>query len=200
MSRIRLVAVLAAISALALAGVATAATKATKATKVTGGSTTLTISTAATKVLSANGLTVTPIAPATASGSTFTFPVAGGRLNAKLRGVVVHRGGFALANATRKVHLRHLTVYSGRDGVSIWAQVGRSIATKCKSAKRCRIIVTYRVAKIARVTGVKISSGSATGTVRLTTVSAGVINALAGKKVSAAGVAIGSATLTPTIS
>src|SRR5450759_2228371 len=94
LSRLRTVTALAAVICLALAGVALAAFS-----KVTGGSTQITASPAAAKVLADNHITVTPVAPATASGTTFTFPIAGGRLNPKtLHGVIRHPGGLKLSN------------------------------------------------------------------------------------------------------
>jgi hypothetical protein len=187
MSRsIRLIAALAVVASLALASIALA--KPAQSVKINGGSTTVTISSAATTVLSNNNLTVKPLAPATASGSTFTFPVGRGRMNAKMRGFVITKGGFAFSNATRTVRLRKLTVISNKNGVSIWALA--------PIHKKKTII--YRVARIARVTGVTIANKTATGTVKLTALSAGVINNLAGKKVAKAGTPIGTATLSPT--
>jgi hypothetical protein len=188
MSRsIRLIAALAVVASLALASIALA--KPAKSVKINGGNTTVTISSAATTVLSNNNLTVKPLAPATASGSTFTFPVGRGRMNAKMRGFVITKGGFAFSNATRTVRLRKLTVISNKNGVSIWA------LAPIHSKKH---LIIYRVARIARVTGVKISNKTATGTVKLTALSASVINNLAGKKVAKAGTPIGTATLSPT--
>src|ERR1700733_4452576 len=62
MTRIRTIAALTAVGALALPSAAFAALK------VTGGNTQITASSAATTTMSANHLSVTPLAPATASG------------------------------------------------------------------------------------------------------------------------------------
>lgn len=202
MSRsIRLITALAVVASLALASIALA--KPAKSVKINGGTTTVTISSAAATALTNNNLTVKPLAPATASGSTFTFPIGRGRMNAKLRGTVITKGGFAFSNATRTVRLRKLTVISNKNGVSIWALAPVHSRNTCKpgktkAVKRCKLVVTYRVARIARVTAVTISGKTATGTVKLTALSAGVINNLAGKKIAAAGTPIGTATLSPT--
>jgi hypothetical protein len=197
MSRLRLLTALTIVAALALAGVATA-----KVTKVTGGSTTITLSSAAIAVMSANHLTATPITPATASGSTFSFPILGGRLNKELHGFVTHRGGFAFSNGTRTIRLRHLTVDSNHAGVSLWALVPQS-KRRCRAAAvaphlRCHRVLLDEAARIARLSGVSVnlSTDTATGTVHLTRVSAGVINKLSGKQVVKAGAPIGTATVT----
>jgi hypothetical protein len=198
MSRLRLLTALTIVAALALAGVATA-----KVTKVTGGNTTITLSSAAIAVMSANHLTATPIT--SASGSTFTFPILGGRLNQKLHGFVTHRGGFAFSNGTRTIRLRHLTVDSNRAGVSLWALVPQS-KRRCRVAAvsphlRCHRVLLDKAARIARLSGVSVnlSDDTATGTVRLTPVSAGVINKLSGRQVVNAGAPIGTATVAPTV-
>ena len=113
MSRFRIVVLLAVIASLALAATASA-------TRIAGGTTTVTLTDAASQVLTANHLTVTPLAPATASGSTFTFPIAGGRLDAKDRGYITHRGGFAISNGTATIRIRRLTIISTKRGVSLY--------------------------------------------------------------------------------
>lgn len=195
MSRLRSLVALTAVLALALASVAVAAPNAHKVTKVTGGTTNVTLSSAASALLSSNHITVTPLAPATASGSTFTFPIARGRLNAKNRGFIVDKGGFALSNGTRTIRVRNLTIDSTKSGVSLYGVVVRAVTV----GHRGRVRIRRGIARVARVTGVKISNGSATGTVRLTGVSAAYINLLAGKKVATAGAPLGQATVTPTL-
>jgi hypothetical protein len=199
MSRFRLLAAVTVIAALALAGVATA-----KVTKITGGTTSITLSAAASNVMSANHLTVTPLGSATAAGSTLTFPIAHGRVNAKLHGFVASRGGFALSNGTRTVRVRRLTVAASRAGVSVFALVPRLAGRRChvggvRRRVHCQLASHGRVARIARVTGASVNGTSATGTIRLTGVSAAVINALAGKHVVDAGAAIGTGTISATI-
>lgn len=197
MSRNRLVALVAVFASLALAGTALAA-------KVTGGSTTLTLSDAATKVLSANHLTVAPLVPATASGATLSFPIVRGRLNPHNHGYLIHSGGFSISNGAKTVRLRHLTIYSGRSGVSLFALLPGHARRYCVRAQarhtpRCRLVIYYRVARVGQITGVTVSNGTATGTVRLTKISAAAINELAGKSVAAAGQPIGTVSVMPTI-
>jgi hypothetical protein len=168
--------VVAVVACLALAGTALAATL-----KVTGGAVTVTPSTAAASLLSSNGITVTPVAPATASAGVFTFPVAGGRLHAKtLHGVIREQGGLDIANGTTTVQVRHMRLISDKAGVSLLA------------------VVHHHAARIARVTDVSVSNGAATGTVHISAVTAAVINRLAGKQVVSAGAVLGMATVTPT--
>jgi hypothetical protein len=186
-----MLAALTALAALALTGVSVAATT---AKHVTGGTTTIAISSAASTVLTNHHLTVTPLTPASARGSTLSFPISGGRLNAKLRGFIAHRGGFAISNGTKTVRLRHLTIISSASGVAIRALVAKVVSTKHGHAR-----VRFYDARVARITGVKVSQGTATGTVRLTTVSAAIINRLAGAKVAASGNPIATTTIAPTV-
>ena len=198
MSRNRILAVLAVVASLALASVALAA-------KVTGGTSTVTLSSAATQLLSTNHLTVAPVAPATASGSTLTFPITGGRLNKNLHGHIVHSGGVSISNGTDTITLRHLVLYSNKSGVSLFASIpSKAKKHTCvahgKHGADCKVVAHYRVARVAKITGVTVSSTSATGTVDLTRVSAAAINKLAGQQVVKAGDPLGTITVTPTAS
>jgi hypothetical protein len=201
MTRIRTVAALTAVLALALTAVAFAAF-----TKVTGGTTTVTASAAAAKVLADNNIEVTPLAPATASGATFTFPISGGRINTKnLHGVVRHRGGIALSNGSRSVKLRRPTIVSTARGASLFA-LARTARRTCYHLGRhhlrrfrCALVVRWRAVRVASVTGVTLSGGKATGTVKITALTAHIVNRLAGKHVVKAGAVLGTATVAPTL-
>jgi len=185
---------------------AIAATALAASTKVTGGTTTLTASDAAAKVLSDNHITVMPLAPATASGLTFTFPITGGRLNTTTNhGVIRDGGGVSVSNGTNTVALRHPTIVSDKNGVSVLAEVRGKTARVCRhfgkrhARVRCVVIARVRSVRIARVTDVSVSAGKATGTAKLTEFSARLINRLAGKQVVAAGDVLGTATVSPTL-
>lgn len=194
MSRLRLVALVALIASLALASVAQAA-------RITGGTTTVSISDAASQVLTANHLTVAPLTPASASGSTLTFPIAGGRLNPRHLGFITHRGGFSISNGTSTLRLRRLTIISNRAGVSLFALTPSRAVHRCLPAARhglrCRTLIVSRVERVARVTGVTVSNGTATGTAHLTAVSARAINRLAATHIVAAGAPFATITVTP---
>ncbi len=201
MSRFRYLLAIAVVASLAFASLALAATS-----KVTGGTTQITASDAAAKLLADNHITVAPIDPATASGATFTFPIAGGRLNVKtLHGVIRHKGGLTLSGGTSSVSLLDPTLVSDKHGVSLWAVVRGKAHRFCRNVGlhrahvRCLTIVESAVAKIARVTDVKLSGGKATGTVELTAASAGAVNRLAGKKVVHAGDVLGTGVVAPTL-
>jgi hypothetical protein len=192
MSRIRSLAVLTAVAALAMPGTALAA-----GSKVTGGTTQITISQATSNALSANHLTVAPLAPATASGSTFSFPIVRGHLRMKNNhGVIQHLGGFTISNGNRTVGIRHPTVVSNKNGVSLFALVRARQAGKCRHHPRHCFVLRAR--RVARVTGAHVQGNTATGTVRLTEFSASAINRLAGNTVAKVGTAIGTITIMPT--
>ena len=200
MSRLKYALALAAVASLAFASVALATM-----TKVTGGTTTVTASTAAATLLANNHITVTPILPATASGTTFTFPIAGGRINVKnFHGIIRHNGGLTLSNGTKSVTLRNLTLTSDGLGTWLWATVRDKAQTVCTRTrhdiKRCVTLAHVYAARIARVTNGKVSGSQATGTLKLTFVSATLVNRLAGKKVVHAGDVLGTGTVAPTVS
>jgi hypothetical protein len=192
MKPIRAIVTLALVASLAIASLAFGAIK------VNGGTTQITLNPAVTNALSSNHLTVTPLTPATSSGSTYTFPIRRGRLNKKnLRGVILQRGGFAISNGTRTVRIRHLTLVSRKQGVYLWATV-RVPAKKPGAHGPKAHAARFSVRRVARITGITVTKNTktATGTVRLTKYSAGGINALAGKNIAAPGTAIGQITVT----
>ncbi len=201
MNRIRAVAAATTTLALVLPGVASAAQ-----TKVTGGTTQVTASTAAAKLLSDNSITVKPLSPATASGTTFTFPIAGGSVNTKTyRGVIRHKGGLSLSNGKQTVALRQPTVTSTKQGVSIYALVrGRTVRVCHHNGRfhlraRCVTVIRWNTVRIAKVINVKVTGTTATGTVTITDATAKLINKLAGKSVVSAGAVLGTATVSPTL-
>jgi hypothetical protein len=199
MSRIRAVIAVASVVSLAFASVALAATK-----KVTGGTSKVTPSKAAVTLLASNHISVTPIAPATASGGVFTFPLTGGRVNTTtFRGVIRDGGGISLSNGTRTVQVRRIQTVSDRHGVFVFASVRHPVRAGCHSRRhvlRCILVERTITAKVARVTKTSVSGGSATGTLKITAFTADVINRLAGHHVVSAGATLGSVTVTPTLS
>jgi ribosomal protein L21 len=201
MARIRKVVALAAVLTLAITAVAVAA-----ASKVTGGTTTLTASSTAAQLLSANHITVTPLAPATASGTTFTFPIKGGKVNTTtMHGVIRNAGGVLLSNGSKKFALRRPTIVSRKHGVSVFAYLRHRAVRVCAHARhhhahiKCGWRVRWSAVRIARVTDVTVSNGQASGTVKITALTAHLINRLAGKKVASAGDVLGTATVSPTL-
>ncbi|MGZ6617382.1 MAG: hypothetical protein ACXVFQ_23535, partial [Solirubrobacteraceae bacterium] len=63
---------------------------------------------------------------------------------------------------------------------------------------RCVTVVRWHTAKIAKVTNVKVTGTTASGTVTITDATAKLINKLAGKSVVSAGAVLGTATVSPT--
>jgi hypothetical protein len=196
MSRVRSATALAAVVSTAFVGTALAS-----ATKVTGGTATVTPSSAAAALLSSNGITITPVAPATAASGVFTFPIGGGHLNAKLHGTLRLKGGFKLANSAATVGVSRMRIVSDKAGVSLWALVRHPSSRPCARAHRrarirCRILSHFDVARIGRVTNTTVSGTTATGTVHITAFTATLINKLAGKHVVSAGAVLGTASIT----
>lgn len=196
--RKRMLIALLAIVALGVAAVAA------QAAKVTGGTSTVTASPAAAKVLADNHITVKALKPATSSGTTFTFPIAKGHVNVKnLHGTVYHRGGISLSNGTRTVVVRRPVLVSGKRGA--WLVAGARVPGACKAKHgrrhkvRCWVRHRFHKVRIARLTGAKVSGSSATATVKITPATARIVNALAGKRVVKAGATLGTATITPTL-
>jgi hypothetical protein len=202
MSRVRIAAAaVAAVASLACAGSALA-----NGSKVTSGSTKVTASAAAAALLTSNHITVAPLAPATASVTTFTFPITSGKFNTTaLRGFIRHSGGLSLSNATKQVTLRRPTVVSTKHGVVLDALVrGRShrvcrVVGNHQFKKRCVVVTRLVTARIARITDASISNGSVTGTVNISAFTARAVNRLAGKHMVSAGAVLGTARTTPTL-
>jgi hypothetical protein len=175
-------------------------------TKVKGGTTTLTLNSAATTALTSAHLTVTPVAPATASGSTFTFPISGGRVNLKnLHGVIINRGGITVSNGTKSATVRHLTVVSGGKTAGVYGAIRRSVRDHCHLAGHkpnrhlvCRTVVRWTPIKLARITGITVSGSSATGQAQLTGAAAKLLNRLSGGSTFKAGQVFGTGTVSPT--
>jgi hypothetical protein len=200
----RLAAALALITLLALALSGTATAKTFR--KVTGGTSQLTLSDSVLSALSAHHLTVTPLAPATASAGTFTLPVSHGRLNtANRHGRIDTTGGLSISNGTETIGLRHLTTVSTGHGVSVFAVTRGPIRHRCRRIGRhqlrMRCVTTYRVrtARIATVSGLTVTGTTASGTLALTPVAARLVNDLAGATIATAGAPIGTVTMTPTL-
>jgi hypothetical protein len=187
MTRIRTITALTAVAALALPGAALAA-------KVTGGTTQFTLSSGTSNAARNNHLTITQIGPATASGSTFTFPIARGFLSRKdLHGRIGQRGGFKISNGSRAISVRHLELVINKHGDALDALYARKLHGH---GKPTRIVMVFH--KVARITDVSVKNGTATGTVKLTNYSAGRLDRLAGKPVAKGGTPIGTITVTPT--
>jgi hypothetical protein len=174
------------------------------AAKVTGGTSQVTASPAAKALLAANHITVTPVSPATSSGTSFTFPIKGGRFNTKtLRGFIRNGGGITVSHGSASVTLRDPTIVSTRRGVSVDAVVVRRVP-RCHVAPRHRLRCVFPapaelVVTVAKVAHVSVSGGKATGTLKITAITAEAINALAGKHVVSAGAVLGTGTVTPTL-
>jgi hypothetical protein len=98
---VRLTLCLAAVAALG-PGAAVASAQPVRVT----GETTVALSPAATQALTNAGVAVAPLAPATATSTGISFPVAFGRVNlAADRGFLLHRGGVSLTKGGKTVRL-----------------------------------------------------------------------------------------------
>jgi hypothetical protein len=196
------------VASLAFAGAALA-----NSSKVTGGSTKVTASAAAAALLASNHITVAPLAPATTSGTTFSFPITGGRFSTRtLRGSVRLGGGLTLSNGTRQITLSRPTVLSTRHGVVLDALVRGPSHRVCHAIgshrafghyrfrTRCLVVARVLTTQVARITDVSISKGTATGTVNVSAFTAQAVNRLAGRHVLSAGTVLGTASTSLTLS
>jgi len=200
MPKIRVALLLATAASLVIAASAFAA-------KVTGGTTTITPSTAATTLLSNNHITVTPVAPATASSGAFTFPIVSGHLNTKtLYGRLNQSGGIELSNGTDNVVVRHPVLISDKRGAYIWALVRGKSHRFCTGLRRhprhavCYVVTRFRAARILKVSSGSVTGSTFTGNVSITQATATLIDKLAGSNVVSAGAPLGTISITPTIS
>jgi hypothetical protein len=96
-------------------GVATSASASTGHRSTTvdidGGSTSLTVATGTLKVLTDNGVKVTPIKGASAKGRTFTFRITDGDVDGTtLAGTIKHRGGLQFAAGGKKLRIQDFVI------------------------------------------------------------------------------------------
>lgn len=94
--------------------------------KVTGGDTKLALSDAAKSGLSAQGITLTAVAPATFADGTLTLPIAGGKLKSTTTSAfLAHKGGVTFTKGDRSLKLRGVTIGTDGEGAgAVWALVG----------------------------------------------------------------------------
>jgi hypothetical protein len=173
----------AAVLALVAAGAIAPAAHAAPA-KLTGGTTTIALRPAVTSAVAKAGVTVSVVAPATAGADgSYSFPVAGGRVNQKLRGVVRHQGGLVLTRGERKVTLRSFVIVSAK----------RAFLTAKAGGKRLRL---------ARLTGATRSTqdgkAAVTAKLRLTQGGAAFLNKRSKRRTFRAGLVLGTATVVAT--
>jgi len=182
MPRLRWIATLTAVAAIACAGVASASV-----TRVTAGTSQLTLATGANTALTASHLTVTPGAPATQSGSTFTFPVMFGRLNlSTMSGHVAHWGKLIFSNGTTTFRLRRPSIYSNGTTAAVWGQFADGANRTCTAipgkqhAQTCSTTYTWSKARVGTLTGITHSGNTASATLYPSPALAAHLNNLAG--------------------
>lgn len=91
-------------------GLATAANASTTV-DIDGGRTSLTVATGTLKVLTDNGVKVTPIKGASASGRTFTFPITDGDVDGTtLAGTIKHSGGLQFAAGGKTLRVQDFVI------------------------------------------------------------------------------------------
>jgi hypothetical protein len=155
--------------------------KQVKAVIIKGGTVALKPTASTLTFLTAHGITVVPVAPATLSGGSVQMPVVGGvATTKKLNAVLVLRGAVKFTTAKRSVAVRHLSFVKTAAGTVL------------------RGVVRGKLIRLARVTGLVVSvsgkTATATGEVHLTAATAELINRLLGKHIVAAGYDLGSLT------
>jgi hypothetical protein len=212
MSRVR--ALTAALAVVSLVALALGATRAQAArVPVTGGTTTITPTAEAVQTLTSAGISASPIEPATAPNGVFTFPIARGLVNpANLRGFILHKGGVKFTKGARSFSLRRPLIVSRAQGATLNARVSPRAChialVRTRGHRHARRLARracrhhFRYVAVARlVDRQRAPDGtSVTATVKLTALTARLINRLAGQRIAMPGVALGTATIAPTTS
>lgn len=183
-------------------------------TKATGGTSTLTPSPAAMQALSGAGLTLAPIAPATAgTDGSFVFPIVRGHYNADtLRGRIFHSGGLAISNGKRTVRFHRLIINSTKRGASLYVLVRvprrvfhhrfhrghRGHGHHAQAARR--VVARIVLVRLGSLVDPQRSSdgSSVTVTVKASKALSRVVNRLAKKHIVSAGNPIGTLKIAPT--
>jgi hypothetical protein len=196
-------ALLALVALLAIAPVAAQA----KRSKVTGGQTTIAPSSASQQFLTANGITVTPISPASAgSGGSLVLPISGGRVDAAtLRGFLFHRGGLKFSRGSASVTLRHFVITSTRRGGSLHATVAGVVCVRAHGhhARHCGVRRReLRLASLANPSKTTDGSGHTvvTATLKLSAGAAHAIDRVLHTQAATAGDELGTVSIAPTTS
>ncbi len=78
--------------------------------KVTGGKTVLRLDAGTAGVLTANGVSVAPIAGAYASGKGIAFPITGGKVTTKAVGTITHRGGLKFTAGKKSLGVQDFVI------------------------------------------------------------------------------------------
>lgn len=205
MTRLRWFAALAVVAALTCAGIASAATTTpTTPTKITAGTTQLSLASTTADALSADHLTFSAIAPATASGSTVTFPVRSGTLSKTLRGRLVQSGGLAISNGTRVLRVRHFTFLVRGKNAIVYTLVAHRSKPTCTAAqgnklgRHCTSQLTFERNVVAYVHDIAVSGNTATGTVYPSKTLVTRLDKLAGSQIASPSTALGTLTTTVT--
>lgn len=95
-------------------GLATSASAATTV-DIDGGNTALTVASGTLKVLTDNGVKVTPIKGASASGRTFRFPITDGDVDGTtLAGPIKHSGGLQFAAGGKTLRVQDFVIDAGK--------------------------------------------------------------------------------------
>jgi len=80
------------------------------ATQLKGGTTTLTLDPAVVGVLTGAGISIAPVAPATAAGASLSFPITGGKIAPNGVGGLQHPGGVTISYKGKSVALTRFYV------------------------------------------------------------------------------------------
>lgn len=154
-------------------------------TLFTSGTTTLELDPATTAALTGAGFGVTPAAPATATGTTFAFPITKGRVQFRawgwrLKAFVDHSGGITFT----------------KGAVSVTASNPRIKLVRHRKVRLVATIGTERV-RLLDLKDVVISGGKGTANAVLAKAAAAKLNAAFGVTLFTPGLAIGKVTVTP---
>jgi hypothetical protein len=179
--------------------------------KVTGGTTTVTPAAPVVQALTNLGVSVSPIDPATAASGAYTFPIVRGWVNTdNLHAFLVHSGGVKFTKGERSIALRRLVILSTKRGATLYGRVSRGACrvarVKTRGHKRAHRVVRrvcrlhHRYLPVARLVDPQRSDDgtSVTATLKLTTITAKIVNRLAGQHLVNPGTVLGTATIAPT--
>lgn len=155
-------------------------------TKITSGSTTLELDATTNAALTGAGFAVTPAVPATATGTTLSFPITKGRVHFgkgkkhKLKGFVNHSGGITFTKGA--------TVVTASDP--------RVLLSSGKKVRLFTTIGSERV-RLLDLKDVAVADGKITANALLSKVAAEKLNAAFAVTLFTPGLAMGKVTVTP---
>lgn len=163
--------------------------------QISGGSTQLTLNSAAGQALSAAQITLAATSPATFAAPTFTFPISRGNVARNGDALIKQTGGLTLTKGSTTVSISDLVIRTERRHAQLYGEV--TLPAKCGQATYC--LPREAFVQLGRVNQLSTGNGSSSGSLVLSGFAAKLLNDLAGTRIAKGAPVLGSITISPTL-